>query len=432
MMQSNVTSIRESVEACVNVIGRLDNEVHAWEEIFKDEAIEKADQLDNSNKQLPLKGLIVGLKDIFNFVGRAPGNGCQPTVKPLSIPKEEAAIVTRLQEAGAVILGTTKLTELCWYRPSDTCNPHHLTHTPGGSSSGSAAAVAAGMVPLAIGTQTNGSTIRPASFCGVYGFKPTYGLINCSGMTRISRSMDHPGILAQRPTDILKVFNVLTHYRSNNVHDWSLQSMNKSSLKSLKIGVLDISAVPSIEDEAIAVLNRYAYALKSIGHNVTMVKLPQNLLDIKSIYDSVFFPEVYSLLGYIVDRGEGNLIGKDIRSALEEGKTIKANVYFHGMQKKDELTYKVNKLFGGCDFLVLPSTLGPAPEGLENTGGPFMSTLSSFVGIPCASIPFGLSSEGLPLGIQIWARKYEDLTLLNALMQLPAELIHPQIYSGMQ
>jgi Asp-tRNA(Asn)/Glu-tRNA(Gln) amidotransferase A subunit family amidase len=425
-MADRMLSVREKVENCLEAIKKLENQLNAWERVFEDTALHQADLLDRDSKPLPLKGLIVGLKDIFDLAGRFPGNGA--AVEPLKIPASDAAIVKQLQDAGAIILGTTKLTELCWFRPCDTRNPHNHQHTPGGSSSGSAAAVAAGMVPFAIGSQTNGSTIRPASFCGIYGFKPTFGVLNTAGMTRISRSLDHPGLLARKPEDISTVFDVLTQYRNReNFRNYDTQPENPSSLK---IGVLDIWGVPSLSRDMADEFENYIQVLKDEGYHLKEISLPGWFINVKELFQSIFFPEVHSMLGYILERGEGHKIGPEIRQSIEEGAKATLHSYFEALRRRDHLVHEVDQLFGDCDIVILPSALGPAPAGLEYTGDPFMTTVTSLVGIPSASIPIGVNSDRLPLGIQAWARKYCDRTLLYALRRLPAKLVQPSLYAG--
>jgi Asp-tRNA(Asn)/Glu-tRNA(Gln) amidotransferase A subunit family amidase len=412
-------SVKSEVERCLAVIRQLDDKVMAWETVFAEEALERAEALDREDAPLPLKGLIVGLKDVFDLAGRAPGNGA--TVKPKRIPTRDAALVAQLRAAGAVILGMTKLTEWCWYRPTVTRNPYNLEHTPGGSSSGSAAAVAAGMVPFAVGTQTNGSVIRPASFCGVYGFKPTFGILNTLGMTHISRSLDHPGFFAREPELLLRVFDVLTQFGHADVQ----QGVHASAGVPVrpKIGVLDVSRMDGVTHESLDTVKHYRETLAEHGYDVREISVPEWFNQAKEAFESIFYPEAYSLLGYLLETEDACQLGPEIRYVLEQGAKATLHSYLTGLRMKDELTCKVTELFGEYDLLVLPATLGPAPKGLSSTGDPAMSTLSSLVGLPCASIPFGVNAHGLPLGVQVWARKYHDRMLLTALLDLPAQRV---------
>ncbi|MCL6597191.1 MAG: amidase [Alicyclobacillus macrosporangiidus] len=420
-------SVKRAVERCLAAIEQLDGHVLAWETVFAEEALRQAEALDREERPCPLKGLVVGLKDVFDLAGRPPGNGAP--VKSDRVPKEDAALVRQLRSAGAVILGTTKLTEFCWYRPTVTRNPHHLDHTPGGSSSGSAAAVAAGMVPFAVGTQTNGSVIRPASFCGIYGFKPTFGIVDTLGMSHISRSLDHPGFFSREPEWLLRVFDVLTGYGGTGTAVATERIQPSVVSRRLKVGVLDTSPMEGITPDALAAVKRYAEALAAQGIAVREMRVPAWFLNVKETFESIFHPEVYSLLGPVLAAAEGIPIGPEIRWVVEQGSKASIQSYLDGLRRKDELTWKVTELFGDCDLLVLPSTLGPAPKGLSSTGNPAMSTLSSIVGLPCASIPFGTSADGLPLGVQVWARKYHDRDLLSVLPQLPAQLVRPPYFA---
>ncbi|MCL6515497.1 amidase [Alicyclobacillus sp.] len=421
-------SVRSQVERSLAAIERLDGTVLAWEAVFAEDALRRAEELDRDDTPRPLKGLVVGLKDVFDLAGRAPTNGT--TFRPGRIPKADAALVHRLCEAGAVILGVTKLTEFCWYRPTVTRNPHNPEHTPGGSSSGSAAAVAAGMVPFAVGTQTNGSIIRPASFCGVYGFKPTFGVVDTLGLTHISRSLDHPGFFARDPRWFLRVFDVLTRYGGGIPAPADFERSPADSRR-LTIGVLDVSRMEGITEDALSAVRRYAEALSAEGHGIRGIEPPEWFFDVKATFEAIFHPEVHSLVGPVLAEAEaqGVVAGPEIRAVVEAGSRVDVETYLQGLRSKDNLTWRVIELFGDCDFLVLPSTLGPAPKGLSSTGNPAMSTLSSIVGLPCASIPFGTGADGLPLGVQVWARKYHDRDLLSALPALPVELVQPRHFA---
>jgi Asp-tRNA(Asn)/Glu-tRNA(Gln) amidotransferase A subunit family amidase len=415
------------VEACLEAIAGLDDKVHAWETIFHNAARAQADLLDSGAKSGPLKGLVIGLKDIFEITGRPSGNGAK--TKPARIPEADATLVRLIENAGGIVLGMTKLTEFCWFRPGPTCNPHNLEHTPGGSSSGSAAAVAAGMVPVAIGSQTKGSTIRPASFCGIYGFKPSFGTVSSAGMTHLTRSLDHPGILARNPEDIANVFEVLAQYDKNDLASSYLVSAQEIP-DDLKIGVLDCNGLASLTPEMNQALMDYSCRLKEEGYRVKEICLPDWFFRAEEIYQPIFLAEASDLLGYIVEQGDGDKVGVELREVIEEGKKISIDSYFAALKMRDEVSAQVDSLFDEFDIVVLPSTLGPAPAGLQSTGDPVMTVISSIIGIPAASIPIGLTQEGMPLGIQVWARKYHDRLLLSALNRLPANLVPPPFFAG--
>ncbi|MDQ0219528.1 amidase [Peribacillus cavernae] len=426
-MENAFNSVRENVEACLQAIASQDHQLHAWEAVFEESARNQAAQLDNGAKNGPLKGLVIGLKDIFEMTGRPPGNGAN--VKPIRIPETTATLVRLLENAGAIMLGTTELTEFCWFRPGPTRNPHNLEHTPGGSSSGSAAAVAAGMVPVAIGSQTKGSTIRPASFCGIYGFKPTFGVVSCAGMTHLCPSFDHPGIFARSPEDIVSVFEVLAQYDKNDPRSINLAIRQELS-QDLTIGVFDCNRLASINPEMSQALTNYTHRLKEEGFHVKGIPLPDWFFHAEEIFQPIFLAEASDCLGYIIKQGEGDKVGAEIRDVIEEGKKVTIESYFSALKKRDELSVQVDLLFDEFDIVVLPSSLGPAPASLQSTGDPVMTVISSMIGIPAASIPTGLDRDGMPLGMQIWARKYHDRQLLSALKCLPAKLIPPSSFTG--
>lgn len=425
-MGNQFKSVRENVEACLAAIASMDHQLHAWETVFEDSARVKADLLDRGTKSGPLKGLIIGLKDIFEIAGRPPGNGAN--VKPVKIPEADATLVRLIENAGGIILGTTKLTEFCWFRPGPTRNPHNLKHTPGGSSSGSAAAVAAGMVPVAIGSQTKGSTIRPASFCGIYGFKPSFGVISSAGMTHLTRSFDHPGILARSPEDITSVFEVLAQYDRKDPSSSYLAPPQEFS-SDLTIGVFDCDKQVSLSPEMSQAMKEYTRRLKEEGYRVKEIPLPDWFLSAEKIYQPIFLAEASDLLGFIVEQGDREKVGEEIRGVIEDGKKITIDSYFEALNRRNELSAQVDLLFDEFDIVMLPSTLGSAPAGLQSTCDPLMTVISSITGIPAASIPVGLDQAGMPLGIQVWARKYYDRLLLSSLKRLPAKLVPPAFFA---
>lgn len=420
-----MSSVLDAVEASIKAIKERDPEIRAWESLFEDEALRAAERLDRDPGRFPLQGLVVGVKDIFGMAGRAPGNGSTSVPKGPA-PAADATLISQLRAAGAVIAGTTKLTEFCWYRPCDTRNPHDLAHTPGGSSSGSAAAVAAGMVPVAIGTQTNGSVIRPASFCGVYGFKPSFGVLSTSGMTRISRSLDHAGIFARDTGTLLRVFEALAP-RFQRPAGTGHQSAPPAR-DTYTIGVLDVAGISALTDAGRAAFDEYTARLAEQGHTVRTIPVPEWTSSVLEVFESVFLPEAYGLLGHLLARN-AEQIGPEFRSVLERGSVRSLESYLAGLAAKDRLEGKVAECFGDCDLIVMPSALGPAPEGLGSTGDPRMSTLTSLAGIPCASIPVGTDAQGLPLGVQVCGRKYDDLAVLSALTRLPSTVVRPASWS---
>lgn len=418
----------ENLEKCLEAIRKLDDKICAWEEIFEQSALKQAKEIDNDPNSGDLKGMVIGIKDIFEYAGRAPGSGTQAS--PLRIPKKDALLVQQLKDAGAVIVGALKLTELCFFKPGPTANPHNLEHTPGGSSSGPAAAVAAGMVPVSIGSQSKGSTIRPASFCGIYGFKPSLGVCSMDGAMNLTYTMECPGIFARNVEDLIKVFGVLARPEQRRP-PYNFHTVPSKSLpENLSIGVLNVKDHLPLDSEMIQTVDEYAQNLERLGHRVEWIDPPEGYDDVEEIYQGIFIPEVYDVLGYIVERGESNKIGHEIRGVIEDGKNATLRSYLNALHRRDTLAHNVDLLFDSYDILLLPAALGPAPKGLHATGDPICTTITSLLGIPAISVPAGVNKHKLPLGVQVIARRFNDYKLLSIAQTLPATIVKPSFYAG--
>lgn len=416
-------------------IARLDPVVMAFEEVFAADATAAAAALDgpagragnsDTGRESPgsgqgrLRGLTLGIKDIFEFAGRAPGNGNRPLFDMLhrSTPETDASLVRTLRSAGAVVVGTTKLTELCWYHPTVTRNPHDLACTPGGSSSGSAAAVAAGMVHAAVGSQTNGSVVRPASYCGVYGFKPSYERVDTAGMTQISRSFDHPGFFARDVQTLSAV--------STTAGGFQLPGGSTC----LVAGVVDLSDVDDIHAEVRAVLDHYVDLMRDAGHTVVRVQLPELLApEMFEAFYGVFAPEFFALHRGLLSPEIAPRLGKETLEILRRGADTSNSRRRAAERTCDDLRGRLDQRFGDCDVLVLPGATSSAPRGLGSTGSPAVSTLSSLTGVPVAAIPAGLGASGRPVGVQVWGRLGADEMLLSALPHLPSRRVAPRLAS---
>ena len=416
-------------------IAELDPVVRAFEEIFAERASTAAEALDGADAPTedqgtgraspgrghgPLHGLTVGIKDIFELARRAPGNGNRAVFDLVhrATPEADAPLVRALRNAGAVVVGTTKLTELCWYHPTVTRNPHDLGCTPGGSSSGSAAAVAAGMVHAAVGSQTNGSVVRPASYCGVYAFKPSYDRVDTTGMTKISLSFDHPGFFAR---DVQTLGAVSTAAGGFEVSAGSA---------SLVAGVVDLTDLPDIDAEVRAVFDHYADRLREAGHTVVPVQLPELLApEMFEAFYGVFAPELFALHRELLSPEIASRLGTETVEILRRGADTSSSSRRAAEQACADLRTRVDERFGDCDVLVLPGATSSAPRGLGSTGSPAVSTLSSLTGVPVAAIPAGLGASGLPVGVQVWGRLGADDMLLSALRHLPSRLVVPRLAS---
>ena len=424
------TDVRSTVAGDLDRIAEVDPVVMAFEELFAEKAMTAATALDAGMARGepgraapdagrgPLHGFTVGLKDIYELAGRAPGNGNRPAfdLLPRAIPDTDAPVVLNLRDAGAVVVGTTKSTELCWYAPTSTRNPHDLACTPGGSSSGSAAAVAAGMVRAALGSQTNGSVVRPASYCGVYGFKPSLGRVDITGMTRISRSFDHPGFFARDASTLAAVATAAGGFRV------------PSRSAPLVTGAVDLSGSDAVDPEVRAVAESYVDLLREAGHAVVPVQLPE-LLDPETFeaFFGVFAPEMYDLHRDLLSPEIAARLSTQTLDLLRRGADTSGDRRRAAEQTCAGLRTRLDQRFGDCDVLVLPAATSAAPRGLASTGSPAMSTLSSLTGVPVAAIPAGLGASGRPVGVQVWGRLGADELLLAALPSLPFRAVAPRL-----
>jgi Asp-tRNA(Asn)/Glu-tRNA(Gln) amidotransferase A subunit family amidase len=348
-----------------------------------------------------LQPFLVGIKDIVNVAGL-------PTKAGSTLPSElfagpEASVVSRLRTAGAIVLGKTTTTEFAFSQPAPTTNPHNEHHTPGGSSSGSAAAVAAGYVPLAIGTQTVDSIVTPAAYCGVVGYKPSYGRIPIDGVLPFSQAMDHVGFLASDLTTIEFAAGIVCS-------DW--RGTIEPELPA--IGLPAPAYFESVEPAAIAIFDRTVAALSAAGCRVLQTDRLADIAEIgrrhRRLIASQFATvhrEWYSDYG---DRyrpksealfAEGAALGPDV---VEEGLKGSTHLRTDLEQTMDEL---------GIDIWISPATTGPAPRGLETIGDPIMAMPWTHAHLPVVCLPTGTTPSGLPLGIQLVGRLGADEELLD-------------------
>ncbi len=336
----------------------------------------------------PLYGIPIGVKDIFRVEGF-------PTRAGSALPAEEfagseAASVTALRNAGALILGKTISTEFAYFEPGPTRNPHNLKHTPGGSSSGSAAAVAAGFCPLALGTQTIGSVIRPAAFCGVVGFKPSYGRIPTTGVIPYAVSLDTVGYFTQDIAGIALVAPVLCQH-------WQPQSVQRLPV----LGVPDGPYLTQASTEGLAVFEQQLALLEQAGYPVRHVEAMTNIAEINWKHVRMGFAEMalvhagwFTHYAHLYRSRTAQAIREGQRVAVAELEEARA-----GQQiLRDELALLMAN--NGIDIWVSPSAPGSAPEGIATTGNAMMNLPWTYAGLPVVSLPAGKTAHGLPLGLQ--------------------------------
>jgi Asp-tRNA(Asn)/Glu-tRNA(Gln) amidotransferase A subunit family amidase len=417
MAEGRFTAV-EFVQACLDRVAQVDRDVQAWAFLDPEHALAQARAADESRLHGrpigPLHGVPVGIKDILDTADMPTEHG-----SPLyagRTPSRDATVVARLRAAGAIVMGKTVTTELAGRAPGKTRNPHDPGHTPGGSSSGSAAAVAAGMVPVALGSQTTGSTIRPASYCGVYGFKPTHGLIPRGGMFQLSRTLDHVGLFARAIDDIALLLEVLAGhddadpdtrprarapYRAIAAEEPPLPPM----FALLKAPLWD--RVDADAKEAFAEL------AGDLGAQVEEVELHATADAALAWQGVIADAEVAASLEREWQHGRDRL-SSVLRARLERAREIRAVDYLRALARLPALHASLVELFEQrYDAIVTPAASGTAPAGLESTGDPSFCALWTLAGMPALSVPLMRGASGLPLGVQLVGPRDGDARLLR-------------------
>lgn len=405
------------VEACLARIAARENEVQAWVWLDADHARDQAKVLDRHRESGgalgPLHGLPVGLKDIIDTAGIPTENGC--ALDRGRVPVRDAFVVERLKAAGAIVMGKTVTTELAYMHPSKTRNPHNPAHTPGGSSSGSAAAVAAGMVPLAVGTQTGGSVIRPAAFCGVTGFKPTFGAIPRRGVLNQSHSLDTLGVFAADPRSAALLAEALfgqdgadpaTRLRPH-------PRLFDTALERPPVPPTFAFVRPPGWDHADGRMKEaLADVVFGLGDQVFEIELPRAFETAAAARLRINLAEMAHHF-HRYGRDGGDLLGPETLAALAEGSAIPARDYLAALDLKPVLNAALSDILERCDAILCPAAPGPAPEGLGSTGNPIFNGVWTFCGTPAVTIPIRKAGNGLPMGVQLVGRIDDDARLLR-------------------
>jgi Asp-tRNA(Asn)/Glu-tRNA(Gln) amidotransferase A subunit family amidase len=404
------------VEACLQRIRESEPAVQAWQFLNEEHALAQARTLDEQRREGratgPLHGIPVGIKDIIDTTDMPTEDGT-----PLHAgrtPDRDATVVAMLRAAGAVILGKTVTTECAYFFPGKTRNPHNPEHTPGGSSSGSAAAVAAGMVPLALGSQTNGSTIRPASFCGVYGFKPTHGLVPRTGMLTLSRTLDHVGLFARSIEDLALLAEQVAGFdgrdpdtRPRARPPFVANAMDEPPLPPRFAFVRG----PTWERVAKETEEAFAEVCDFLGEAVNPVELPLPV-DALEWHRILMEAEMAANFELEWERGRDRL-SAPLRSLIERGRAITALDYQRARSRIPVLNDELAELFDRADAILTPSAPGTAPKGLDATGDPAFCTLWTLCGMPAVNLPLMQGANGLPIGVQLVGRRDDDTRLLR-------------------
>ena len=419
-----VTQLRDgeisSVEVCsqyIERIGKFEKDVKAWSHFNKKLLLEKATEADEhriSGKPLGLlHGLPVAVKDIIGTLDMP--TECGTTIRKKMTASQDSEVANLLKIAGAIIMGKTETTELAYFHPGKTTNPHDYKRTPGGSSSGSAAAVAAYMAPLSIGSQTNGSTIRPASYCGVVGYKPSYGLISRYGILKQSDKLDQVGIFGKSVEDVALLAKVLIKkdlFDPSTIH-YSAEDMvevcNKGPLFDPKFIFYKTKNWKNIDKES---QRSFEIFIKTFKKNIEVFDTPSYFEDIPKYHKIIHETDMANNFQLYYKKYKKKL-SKEMVSAIERGLKNSAIEYAEAIDfmKRSYDSYK--EVFEDYHGVLTPASSGVAPKGLGNTGSPEFSTVWTYLGLPSISLPLLTGKNDLPLGIQLIGDKHDDLRFLG-------------------
>lgn len=396
------------------------------------ECVERADQVEPelkaftvraSLKELcqrsglgPLVGIPVAVKDIIATKDFVTTNG-SPIYKDF-VPGEDAEIIRKIRNLGGVIFGKTVTTEFAWRHAGATSNPWNSAHTPGGSSSGSAAAVASGIVPLSLGSQTAGSIIRPASYCGVVGYKASFGAVPRTGVHPVSDSLDHIGFFTRSVADARYAFNLLRNTEVNEKDAIVIPEPLSKSLSEMLgsqkpcIALLKTPFDDLLSQEQVETVKHAASLLEKSGAHIEEIGLP------KIYWDSIEALAVLMACEAAVVHEKHleefpELLGSDIKELIEKGRSYSANDYSQAKNLQMNLRLSIAKYFKNFDAILTAPATGEAPMGLSFTGNPIFCSLWTFIGTPAIALPVRRSSNGLPLGIQLIGNYKEDGKLLH-------------------
>ncbi|MGB7756396.1 MAG: amidase [Salinisphaera sp.] len=398
---------------CLARIEAREAEIQAWTHCDPQSVLKAARRLDGASAQGPLHGLPVGIKDLFDTHDMPTGYGSP--IYAGHTPASDAAAVALIRRAGGLVMGKTVTTEFAFFNPGKTRNPHNRAHTPGGSSSGSAAAVAAGEVPLAIGTQTAGSIIRPASFCGIVGYKPTYGWITPAGVKTAAWSLDTVGVFAADVPGAALLGSVL----SGRDLTAAAQAPSPPRFGFCRTPQWD-AASPATRAACDTAIERIAAA----GGDVEIVTLPAVFDELLAAQETVMAFEAARCLAFERDR-HGAQVSDRLASLLEHGATISADTYQAALGLAARCRTALADCLTDVTVLLAPSAPGEAPLATEGTGDPVFNRIWTLLGVPCVNVPGMTGPNGLPVGIQLIGDANADAALLQAAQWLSEAFENP-------
>ncbi|MEE2699600.1 MAG: amidase [Pseudomonadota bacterium] len=411
-------SVEDLTRACLDRINDREKKVGAWAYLKDELALKQAQKLDlNKQSSKPtgsLFGLPVGIKDIIDT--KDMPTECGSEFYKDHLPIEDSTVVRLLRKAGAVILGKTVTTEMALSAHGKTTNPLDITRTPGGSSSGSAAAVGDKMVPLAIGSQTGGSVIRPASFCGIFGYKPTFGSISRRGMSLLARRLDHVGVFARTVDDLALIADALMVYDSE---DWDMvKKPGQGLVKELSGKVRNDPTMGFVRGPAWDyadpdMATAFENFVGNLGSKIKEIEFEGLFSNIVDCHITIMDANLASYLGERVRDFPDKFRAETIRR-VNNGRDITASDYIKALNLAEAQAYAMDSLFDHYDVLLTPAAPGEAPTGLESTGNAIFNGMWTLIGVPAVTVPLLKGKKGLPIGLQVIGRRGNDTTTLKA------------------
>ena len=391
------------VRDCLDRIDQRDGEVRAWVHCDRDAAIAQARAVDQGGRRGALAGVPVAFKDVIDTCDM-PTQYNSPIYRDHR-PRADAACAAMVRKAGGVVLGKTVTTEFATRTPGPTRNPHNLDYTPGGSSSGSSASVADFMVPLAFGTQTGGSNIRPAAYCGIVGYKPSFGTINRAGLKSLSESLDTIGVMGRTVEDCALLMHVVSAR--------TMPDLETKLSRAPRIGFCRTARWKDASPATHTALETAASSLATAGAHVRDFALPDAFDHLYEAQELIMNFEAARALAY--ERfNHADLLSTHLRNKLQEHWEMPRSRYEEAMRLARECRQVFDGLFSDVDVLLTPSAPGEAPKGLESTGSSLFNRNWTLLGAPCVTVPCGRGPHGLPLGIQIVGRYDDDARVLQA------------------
>ena len=417
-----------SVEVCETYIERIskfEKDVKAWAHFDKKVLLEKAAEADDHRRSGKPVGLLHGVpiavKDIVGTVDMP--TECGTVIRKGKSYSQNAEIIDLLHSAGAIVMGKTATSELAYLGPPATTNPHDKTRTPGGSSSGSAASVASFMAPASIGSQTGGSIIRPASYCGVVGYKPSYGLISRNGVLRTSYSLDHIGMFGRSVEDVAMLAKVLIkkdkydtatiHYSTENI----LSETKKGPLFDPKFIFYKTDHWKIIDKKS---RESFDYFLKSFKKNIEIFDTPSYFKDIHKYHKIIHETDLANNFSVYFKKYKKKL-SKFMQDAINNGNKYSAKEYAEAIDFIKRSYESYQEVFEDYHGVLTPSSPGVAPKGLKSTGTAEFNKVWSYLGTPCISLPLLEGENNLPLGVQLVGNKYDDHRFLGVAKWLEGE-----------